>query len=81
MDWQDFQFLNGKRLEDVGKHLQEESAYNHNFYRLPSGVVVYEEFDEFYEMGDVYLVEDGCKKYIGYTDGHGRFFASGTIIT
>ena len=58
----------GKNLEEVGKRLVDKSCYNHNYYILPNGLEVLEEFDEYYEEGDILGVIDGQRILIGYTD-------------
>lgn len=55
------------------EHIKERSMYNQNFYKfLPNtNYVILEEFDEFYEIGSLYLCAEnferlsflGCAKY------------------
>ena len=58
----------GKKLEEVGNRLSDKSSYNHNYYMLPNGLEVLEEFDEFYEEGDILGVIDGQEVLVGHTD-------------
>ena len=61
----------GKNLEEVGNHLTDKSSYNHNYYMLPNWLEVLEDFDEFYEEGDLFGVIDDQEVLIGHTDiGH-----------
>ena len=57
----------GKKLGDVGEHLTEKSGHDYNYYMLPNGLEVLEEYYEFYEMGDLYGVIDGQEVLVGYT--------------
>ena len=57
----------GKNLEEVGNRLTDKSSYNHNYYMLPNGLEVLEEFDEFYEEGDILGVIDGQEVLVGHT--------------
>lgn len=57
----------GKNLEEVGNRLVDKSSYDHNYYMLPNGLEVLEEFDEFYEMGDLLGVIDGREVLVGHT--------------
>ena len=59
--------LDGKVLEDVQKeHLQDESSYNWNFYRLSDGTKIHVKTDEFYETDEIYLVDGKNEIYVGY---------------
>lgn len=57
----------GEKLGDVGEHLTEKSGHDYNYYMLPNGLEVLEEYYEFYEMGDLYGVIDGQEVLVGYT--------------
>lgn len=69
----------GKKLDDreFAKQLEsfngQKSTYNNNFFELPDGTVVHENFDEFYETGDLHLWKFDGKpfngEYVGYTEG------------
>lgn len=63
----------GKNINEIGEHLKQASVYNHNFFELPNGIILLEEFDEFEEIGDLYLSEfrNNYAYYVGQTDKDG----------
>ena len=38
--------FNGKKIEDVAKHLKDISSYNHNYYEDAEGNIIYAEADD-----------------------------------
>lgn len=61
----------GKNLREAANHLKEDSFYNHNYYVFPNGLKVFEEFDEYYENGDIFAIMEDIKILIGHTDFDG----------
>jgi hypothetical protein len=56
-----------------------KSSYNNNFYELNDGTIIREDYDEFYETGEIYLYKFGEKEFkcvnVGHTDrNHTMFF-------
>ena len=83
---------NGRKLDNraFAKQLEsfngQKSTYNNNFFELPDGTVLHEQFDEYYEIGDLHLWKFGGElfngEYVGYTEGDdGVLNFTSTVLT
>ena len=61
----DFQKFNGKKIEEVAKHLEDISYYNNNYYEDDEGNIIYawSDDDNYTEYTQVVIV-DGKKQYL-----------------
>jgi hypothetical protein len=61
------------------------SNYNNNFYELNDGTIIREDYDEFYETGEIYLYRFGEKEFncvnVGYTHSNHAMFFTETMMT
>jgi hypothetical protein len=71
-----------KRLESYNG---KDSVYNSNFYGFPDGTVIKEVFDEFYEIGEMFLYKFDGKEfdgvYVGYTHNNNAIFFTDEVMT
>jgi hypothetical protein len=78
----------GNGINRLESYNGKDSFYNSNFYKLPDGTVIKEVFDEFYEMGDMFLYRFDGKEfdgaydaYVGYTDMNNTMFFTDVVMT
>ena len=75
----------GNEINRLESYNGKVSFYNSNFYKLPDGTVIKEVFDEFYEMGEMFLYEFDGKEfdsvYVGYTHNNNAIFFTDEVMT
>ena len=53
----------GQDLYAIGSPIPEKSFYNHNYYKLPNGTIVFLKNDDF-DWNDVFVVDDDGKEHL-----------------
>lgn len=75
----------GNEINRLESYNGKNSVYNSNFYKLPDGTVIKEVFDEFYEMGEMFLYRFDGKEfdsvYVGYTHNNNAMFFTDEVMT
>lgn len=75
----------GNEINRLESYNGKNSFYNSNFYKLPDGTVIKEVFDEFYELGEMFLYEFDGKEfdgvYVGYTHNNNAMFFTDEVMT
>ena len=74
----------GNGVNRLESYNGKNSFYNSNFYKLPDGTVIKEVFDEFYEIGEMFLYEFDGKEfdgvYVGYTHNNNAMFFTDEVM-
>ena len=83
--YDNFLLKDGNGVNRLESYNDKNSFYNSNFYKLPDGTIIKEVFDEFYEMGEMFLYRFDGKEfdgvYVGYTDMNNTMFFTETMMT